>query len=346
MSVNPVLFMGGSGAIGHHTARALRAAHPDIPLLIGGRDLAKAQQAAERIGCAQGVAIDPAAEDLGLGDQMVSGVVVFYMDHALAGLRYAQKRGVPHLSISSGVFEIAPQIAAYMHRPDAAPIVLGYEWLVGATTVSTLHIAKAFGRVNEININALVDEQDAGGPTVASDFEHLNRMLPAALTRREGVYVWREGEGSKVSFHAVDGTKVEASGFSSIDVVGLAAATGAPDVQFNLGAGVSSTRRLGGPMSTEIIIELAGEGLHGEPLCTRHAVIHPAGAAPLTGLSVAMILERLLGLDGQPPTAPGLYFPYQLLNASEYLQRLEKEGGELRELALLMPVKSDQLGHQ
>ncbi|WP_431481036.1 hypothetical protein [Pseudomonas thivervalensis] len=42
-------------------------------------------------------------------------------------------------------------------------------------------------------------------------------------------------------FHAVDGTDIEAAGFSSIDVVGLAAATRAPNVQFNLGTAVSST---------------------------------------------------------------------------------------------------------
>ncbi len=91
MSLDPILLMGGSGAIGHHTARALRAAHPDVPLLIGGRDLAKAQRAAEHMGGARGVLIDSAADDLGLGDRPVSGVVVFYMDHALAGLRFAQK---------------------------------------------------------------------------------------------------------------------------------------------------------------------------------------------------------------------------------------------------------------
>ncbi|WP_434681466.1 NAD(P)-dependent oxidoreductase [Pseudomonas sp. R1-18] len=332
MSVNPVLLMGGSGAIGHHTARALRAAHPDIPLLIGSRDLEKARQAAEQIGGAEGVVIDPGSGDLGLGDRPVSGVVVFYMDHALAGLRFAQRRGVPHLSISSGIFEIAPEIAAYMHAPGASPIVLGYEWMAGATTVATLHIAKAFSRIHDISIHALVDEQDTGGPTVAADFEHLNRMLPAALTRRGDVFVWREGADSTVSFHAVDGTQMEGSGFSSIDVTGLAAATGAPNVQFNMAIGVSSTRRQGGAMSTEIIIELAGEDLKGEQLYTRHALIHPAGAAPLTGLSVAMLLERLLGLDGHPPTAPGLYFPYQLLNAAAYLERLNQEGGELREL--------------
>jgi hypothetical protein len=125
---------------------------------------------------------------------------------------------------------------------------------------------------------------------------------------------------------------MEASGFSSIDVVGLAAATGAPNVQFNLASGVSSTRRQGRPKSTEIIIELAGDDLQGQPLRTRHAVVHPAGAALLTGLSVAMLLERLLGLDGQPPTPPGLYFPYQLLDACAFLKRLEQEGGQLSAL--------------
>lgn len=332
MSSAPVLLMGGSGAIGRQTARYLRAAHPGTPLLIGGRDLAKAEGAAAEIGEAEGVVLDPAADDLGLGGRPVGAVAVFYMDHAIAGLRFARARGVPHLSISSGVFEIAPEIAAYMHRPDAAPMVLGYEWLVGATTVPALELAKAFGRVRDIVIGALVDERDTGGPTVAADFEHLAKMMPAALTRRDGVYVWRGGDDAKARFRAVDGTEVEASGFSSIDVVGLATATGAPNVQFNLASGVSSTRRRGGPMSTEIVIELAGEDHAGRPLRTRHAVVHPQGAAPLTGMGVAMLLERLLGLDGGPPTPAGLYFPHQLLDAADYLARLERDGGAVLEL--------------
>ncbi|GEO42646.1 hypothetical protein SAE02_67940 [Skermanella aerolata] len=332
MPPDSILLMGGSGAIGRQTARSVRAAYPDVPLLIGGRDFARAEKAAAEIGGAEGVVLDLAADDLGLGERPVSAVAVFYMDHAVAGLRFAQKRGVPHLSISSGVFEIAPEVATYMHKPDAAPVVLGYEWLVGATTVPTLEFAKAFGRVDDIVIGALVDEQDTGGPTVAADFEHLARMMPAALTRRDGSYIWRAGDDAKASFCAVDGTEVKASGFSSIDVVGLATATGAPNVQFNIGGGVSSTRRRDEPMSTEIIIELAGEDHRGRPLRTRHAVIHTEGAAPLTGLGVAMLLERLIGLDGNRPTPPGLYFPYQLLDPAAYLDRLKRTGGSIVKL--------------
>ena len=64
--------------------------------------------------------------------------------------------------------------------------------------------------------------------------------MPAALSRRDGRWLWREGDDAKVAFSALDGSKINASGFSSIDLAGLAAATGARSVQFDLGQGVSS----------------------------------------------------------------------------------------------------------
>nr|WP_246233310.1 hypothetical protein [Aurantimonas aggregata] len=180
--MNPILLMGGYGAIGRLAARELRSRYPDLPLLIGGRDLAKGREAAAELGKAEGVVLDPSADDLGLGERPVGAVAVFYSDDRLAGLQFALARGVPHLGISSGIYEIAPEIGNFMLKPTAAPVVLGYEWLVGATTVATLEAAKAYGRIDDIVIGALVDEEDGGGPAVAEDFERLQRMMPAALT--------------------------------------------------------------------------------------------------------------------------------------------------------------------
>jgi hypothetical protein len=328
MTTAPILLMGGSGSIGRRTADALRAAHPELPLLIGGRDPVKTGKAANEIGNAEGVSLDPDAPDLGLGDRPVRAVAVFYSDERLAGLHYAHARNIPHLGISSGIYEIAPEVAIYMQRPQAAAIVLGYEWLVGATTVATLECAKSFARIDNIAIGALVDEQDGGGPAVAEDFERLSRMLPAALSRRDGAWVWRSGDEAKARFRAIDGTMIEASGFSSIDVAGLAAETGARNVEFNIATGVSSSRRRGESKSTEIVIELKGEGKDGRALESRHAVFHPGGAAALTALGTSMILEGLAGLNG-PPTPAGLYFPYQVLDREAYLSRLASQGGSL-----------------
>lgn len=332
MSPHPILLVGGSGIVGRWTARFLRAAQPEVPLLIGGRDLARAEAAAGEIGGASGLALDLANADLGLGERPVSAVAVLFTDERVAGLRFAQSRGVPHLSISPGINEIAPEVAAYIHDPSASPVVLGTEWLVGATTVPTLEIAKQFGRVRDIVIGALLDERDAFGPAATIDLERQTKTMPAALARRDGAYFWRVGDDAKAKFRAIDGTEMAASALSLYDVVGLATATGAPNVRFNLALGVSSTRRRGEPLSTEILIELAGEDHVGRPLRTRHAVFHPQGQMPLTGLGVAMLLERLIGLDGKPPTPAGLYFPYQLLEPSSYFARLARIGGAVMQL--------------
>ncbi|MET3898180.1 NAD(P)-dependent dehydrogenase (short-subunit alcohol dehydrogenase family) [Devosia sp. UYZn731] len=335
MQTDPILLIGGSGVIGRWTARFLRAAHPNALILIGGRDRAKSDEAAAEVGNAEGMALDLNAENLGLGDRAVSAVAVLLKDDAIAALRFAQSRGVPHISVSSGIHEIGPEVASYMHKPDAGPVVLGAEWLVGATTVPALEFAKAYGRVDDIVIGALVDEHDVGGPASEVDVERLTRAMPAALTRRDGRYVWRVGDDAKASFRAIDGRRMQASALAPYDVVALATATGAPNVQFNLATGMSSTRRRGEPMSTEIIIELAGEDMEGRPLRTRHAVVHPQGQMPLTGLGVAMVLERLIGLDGNPATPAGLFFPYQLLESATYLARLKKSGGTVLQLEVL-----------
>jgi hypothetical protein len=332
MLQHPILLIGGSGIVGRHTAGNLRAAHPRVPLLIGGRDGAKAQRAASELGDAEGVSIDLAAADLGLGGRPISAVAVFFTDQRVAGLRFAQSRGVPYINISPGISELGPEVAAYIHNPQAAPVVLGTEWLVGATTVTTLHLARAFGRVHDINIGALLDEQDAAGPAAEADLERQTKTLPAALAWRDGAYFWRVGDDAKATFRAADGTEMEASALSVNDVLALATATGAPNIQMNLAIGVSSSRRRGQPMSTEIVIELAGEDPAGRPLRTRHAVVHPEGQMPLTGLGVAMALERLVGLAGKPAVPAGLYFPYQLLEPSAYFSRLETIGGSILKL--------------
>jgi len=326
MSIDPILLIGGAGHVGRCTAQSLRAAHPDVPLLIGGRDHSKAKEAAAAVSNATAVTIDLEAENLGLDESPVSAVAVLFMDARIGALRFAQRRGVPHISISPGIAEIAPEVAAYMHDPHAAPIILGTEWMVGATTVSTLEIARAYRQVHEVVIGAVLDEQDAFGPAAEADLERQTKTMSAALGRRDGAYYWRTEDNAKAKVRAVDGTEMAASALSPYDVVALGTATGAPNVHFNLALGMSSTRRQGGPMSTEIIIELTGEDHAGKPLRTRHAVVHPEGQMPLTGLGVAMILERLTGLDGKQTTPAGLYFPYQLLEPVRYFARLKQSG--------------------
>lgn len=49
---------------------------------------------------------------------------------------------------------------------------------------------------------------------------------------------------------------------------------------------------------------------------------------PLTGLGVAMVMERLAGLQNQA-VGVGLYFPFQLVDPETYQRRLEAIGGSI-----------------
>lgn len=329
MTPDPILLIGGAGIVGRQTAKHVRHAYPDVPLLIGGRDLDKAQRTAREIGHAEAVTVDLAAADLGLGKRPISAVAIYFTDTSTAALTFALARKVPYISISPALYEIGPEIAAYMHEPDAAPVVLGTEWLVGATTIPTLAFAKSFSRIDTIRLGAVLDEQDAGGPASFDDLERQTQAIPAVQVRRNGAWIWRTGDDLKTTFRAADGVEMEASALSPHDVVALATATAAANVEFNLAIGVSSSRRRGEPMSTEILVELAGADHAGQTLRTRHAVIHSEGQMPLTGLGVALLLERLLGLDGGPSTPPGLYFPYQVLDSRHYFDRFHQAGGKI-----------------
>ncbi len=220
-----------------------------------------------------------------------------------------------------------------MNKPDASAIVLGAEWLVGATTIPAIEIAKNFAKVESVKMAALMDEQDKGGPATDIDMQRLGETLPAALTRKDGAFYWRVGEDAQSSFHAIDGQQTPAFAMSPYDVMGLFNATNAANITFDLAIGETSSRRQGQPLSTEIIIEISGTDHKGQAQNSRHAVFHPHGQMPLTALGVTMTLERLLGLDGKAAPKPGLYFPSQLLNADRYFSRLEGIGGRFIELA-------------
>lgn len=315
-----VLFAGGTGSVGRPALRWFRKRHPDRAVLVGGRNLEAAGELARELGMAEPVAIDLDRPRLGL-DRKVTAVVMVAPDHGLRGFEYAQELGVPYVNISTGLTEVGAELALFAHRPSAAPIVLASHWMGGASLFLALHAAKRFERVHAIRFGAIYDEKDPAGPAALEDMKRVHDAAPAALAFEDGGRAWLTGEKAKGKVHAVDGRTLEADAFSTLDVPSLRAATGAPDIRFDLLTGESSSRRRGGKPSAEIVVDIDGD-VSGEKTHVRSTLEFEAGGASLTALSVVLLLAK-------PPTRPGLYLPENVLDAGEALEALRAEGAKL-----------------
>lgn len=323
----PVLILGGSGIVGAKAAQILRQLYPDLPIAIGGRDMAKAKSVADAIGNATAVTIDLERADLGQdADAAYSAIAVFVKDVTLNSMKYAQAHSLPYLSVSSGVFEVGPEMALAISKPNAAPILMASNWLAGAATFPALQEVRQFKSVDEIVITVVLDEEDMGGPAAFADFQRLTEVAPNPLLLVDGHWRWIKDDETKRNFVDIDGTAVEASAYSPLDVLSLSTATDAKSIRVDLVYGMSASRRRGEAFSTEIAIEISGENLNGQPTQTRLDVVHPEGQAPLTALHVALGIERLLGLYGGQPVKPGLYLPDALMDPDYVVRRMREFG--------------------
>jgi hypothetical protein len=322
-----VLFAGGAGFVGRTAVRWFRQRHPSIPVLIGGRNLQAASEIAQEIGAAEAVAIDLDKPRLGLGDDItVAAVVMLAPEAGLKGMSYAQDLGVPYLNINAGLTEIGPELAIFAHRATAASVVLASHWMAGAATMLAINSAKGFESIRSIRLGAIVDEQDPVGPAAIEDMERVHSLAPAALVFQDGRRVWLSGDAAKGKVEAVDGRSLDATAFSTFDTVSLYAATGAPDIRFDLVNGESSSRRRGGQAGTEIVVEIEGRTKR-----SRSTLEFKYGTASLTGLSVVLSLSSVLGLNDRAPARPGLYLPELLSDSKWFLDELRSAGATIYE---------------
>lgn len=327
----PVLIIGGSGVVGSRAAKTLRQLQPALPLTLGVRDLGRAQSLARELGGAETVRIDLERRDLGLPeDAAFSAVVVLLKDDTLNSMRYAQAKGLPYVSFSDFVFDIGPAVALSIQHPTRSPVLLLGHFLGGTVTLATLHFAREFRRVDAIEIGAVFDEEDVGGPAASGDMDRVTKDLPHPLLRKDGRFLWARGEDVHRDFVGVDGTQWRGRAFPLLDVVSLAAATEARTVRLDFAVREAASRPQGQGISHEVIIEITGEREDGTTGRVRHELVDADVHSGLSARGVALAVERLLGLAGGPPVTPGLYHPEGLLHPAAVVERLKEFGTRIR----------------
>lgn len=326
MTARQVLFVGGSGVVGREAVGWFRRRYPDVPILIGGRNLEKANELAKQTGLAEAIAVDLDKPKLGLSDDVaVSAVAMFAPDDGLWGLGYAQDQGAAYINIGNGLVEVGPEVAHFAHKATAAPIVLASQWSAGAAMFLALHAAGELDQVQAINIGVLLDEKDPAGPLSYEDMERTHEMAASTLVFENGRRTWISGDAAKGIVHTIDGRRLDADAYAPFDIINLHAATQAPNIRFDLVTDTSSSRRRGEEAAAEIVADAEGTR-DGQPTQVRATLEFKYGQASLTGLSVALSLGAVLGLDDAAPAAPGLYFPELLYQPDRFVDALRQVG--------------------
>lgn len=329
MTTSPVLFAGGTGVVGRAAVTWFRKHQPDLPILIGARNLQTASDFARETGNAEAVAIDLDQPRMGLQDDVsVSAVVMLGPDDGLHGLRFAQDQGAVYLNIGNGLAELGPEVAQFAHRATAAPVVLASQWAAGAPLFMALNAAREFDDVQSIRIGVLLDSEDQAGPLSYEDMERTGYAANATLVFKNGRRTWITGDDTQGEFQAIDGRTLHAEAYSPFDIISLRAATAAPDIRLDLVTDESSSRRKGGPAAAELIVEVVGAS-NGRTAHSRSTLEFKQGQASLTALSAVLSLSAALGLNERPPAAPGLYMPELLLDAEWFLNALREEGATI-----------------
>jgi hypothetical protein len=161
----PLLIVGGYGLVGEQVSRLLRRRHPDLPLLLGGRNPENGRALAASIGASTAV-IDVRSErpleSLTERPAAILAAVSDPGDHLLVD---AMRRGIPIADINraghAGILDVA--VTAACERPSA-PVLLSGSWLAGLSALMAAAVVRELGDAERVDISVLASSDDRVGP--------------------------------------------------------------------------------------------------------------------------------------------------------------------------------------
>ncbi|QEH79169.1 hypothetical protein EIK56_13810 [Sphingomonas sp. C8-2] len=332
-SKEPVLFV-GYGPVGSEAARSFRRLYPDLPFVIAGRRLEKAQQLAAEVGHAEAMTADIMTPGLGLPKGMrFSCFIPMIKDRALHGMTLAEEQHIPYAAFSEYVYDFAPFIARHIHNPKGAPLLLLGHLHGGSMPVAALELARGFRSIDKLTVSAIFDPVDfGGGGSASSNMVTGNFGVPSYLVRRDGKWQWRRNGSETLSITSSDGRALPAHGFALPDVITLANETGARSVDMAFALDKTARSFRGEGISHEIFVEIEGERHDGVHARERYELEDEAGYAAMSARGAVLCMERMMGLAGGPPVGPGLYNPETLLDPAHVVKRMQQFGTKIRKL--------------
>jgi len=326
--MKPILLIGGYGITGQKTARQLRLRHPHAPLAIAGRNLGAAQAFADELGNATAYAADISGTvpNLGLPHGEFSAMAVFLMDETGDALRFASDHAIPYVSLTGGAFEMGMQLVMGMQAMSNCSVTIASNWFCGGALMAILALCDQLANVEAVKVGIVIDRNGGqSGPAAHADFERILGACRSMPVRAGGVYKWIAVDSGHVDYTGTGGRTLQGGPAVSMDAVAIGAVTGARNVSVLETWGDSLSWIETQESSDEIVIEATGTGRDGARITLRQEVVAPRDAAPITAITIALLLDKTAGLSGAL-LAPGLYTAEHALDPTETVTWMKEMG--------------------
>lgn len=329
-----ILIVGGYGVVGQQTTELIRKRHPDVPLLIAGRNHLKSLAFISKLTNTDFVVLDIEQPDP-LGELKPRAILALANDPFDHLLLQAVRRGIPYIDITRWTKRLTTAVSRVSGESFQAPVMLSSAWMAGVTVVVAVAACHKITTVNRIDISILYSLKDKAGPNSAEYMDRLSTPFEVMLNKkRQQVYPCTDPR--KTTFPGGYSAKVYR--FDTPDQHTLPFTTGATTVAARIAFdnaiatnllillsrsgiwGLISNDRFtplrrsllynpGKGASHEIAIEVVGTDENNNPQTIHATIVDPKGQTHLTALGALIQLERLLGLDGAPPPDPGIVYP-------------------------------------
>ena len=362
MTNNEILIAGGYGVVGRQVAKLIRQRHAQLPLVIAGRNLDRANTLAHELGHARGMQLDVGQPNPLQGEQLraVVAVVNDPDDHLLMD---AVQHGIAYLDVTRWSERLRASVSRLAEQSLTAPVLLASGWMGGVAAVMAVAAAQTMKRPEQIDISVLFSLQDQSGP---NSVEYMDRLATPFETLIEGQpqQVFPYTDPQTITFP--NGYRTPVYRFDTPDQFTLPPATGANTVatriafddifstqllRFLIRSGVwkliSSERftRLrqsllynpGSGASHELHIAVTGSDMDGAPKKSIITIADPQGQTHLTALGALIQLERLLGLDGASPSEPDIVYPDTAPQLEQALHLLKQFGVSVSQRSEVTP---------
>lgn len=324
-----ILIVGGYGLVGTNIARLIRKDYKSTELILAGRNPQHGEVLARELTHAETAYLNlEEGFELGLYGA-VDLIIIALEDHKNVLREAAISNGIACIAITELAEEISPTVFLSLHQTLSAPVVLAAHWQAGIITLVTKQLAARFSQITSVETAGLYDEQDPVGPLVASQ---VDSFVGRALLRQNGNWQFADAKEEARTIRLHDNTSITGYPMSTLDVPGIAAFTGAPNIRFDFITGKSLGSKNGLAASHDLYIDIEGVLLSGETTKLRTLISDPKGVSHLTAVGVFLIVEGIFGFgDQSAPQQGGLYLPETIVSTDHIISRLEEFGINITE---------------